>query len=64
MNRVALAKRARRFKAASLVGFDEFSMIGRQMLGKVKYKVEEALGADLAGVRRVRRQQGRQGDPA
>ena len=40
------------FKLASLFALDEFSMIGRQMFGKIKYKTEEVLGSerDDAGV--------------
>jgi len=38
-----LAARARRFRAARLFVLDEFSMIGRQMLGKIVFRVAEAL---------------------
>ena len=46
----ALVRRTRILKASSLLALDEFSMIGRKMLGKMKYRVEEALGAESAGV--------------
>ena len=34
-------ERSKRLEKASLNGFDEFSMIGRQMIGKVLYRSEE-----------------------
>ena len=37
-------KRLSRLKAASLFVLDEFSMVGRVMLGKVVYKTRECLG--------------------
>ena len=47
-------KRLRRLRTASLFVMDEFSMIGRQMLGKIVYRVEDTLGADRdAGVRKT-----------
>ena len=46
----ALARRTRILKASSLISLDEFSMTGRQMLGKIKYRVDEALGAESADV--------------
>ena len=46
----ALVRRTRILKASSLIALDEFSMIGRKMLGKMKYRVEEALGAESADV--------------
>ena len=46
----ALVRRTRILKASSLLALDEFSMIGRKMLGKMKYRVEEALGAESVDV--------------
>ena len=42
-------------RAASLFVMDEFSMIGRQMLGKIVFKVDDTLGGDRvdAGVRKT-----------
>ena len=42
-NQRLLQERARRFRAARLFILDEFSMIGRQMLGKLVFRVAEAL---------------------
>jgi hypothetical protein len=42
-NQRTLRERARRFRAARLFILDEFSMIGRQMLGKLVFRVAEAL---------------------
>ena len=41
-----LAKLARTYKLASLFGLDEFSMIGRQMLGKIKDRADQILGTE------------------
>ena len=41
-----LARRTRILRDCSLIAMDEFSMIGRIMMGKVKFRVDEALGAD------------------
>jgi hypothetical protein len=41
---VRFLDRQRRLRAAWLFVLDEFSMVGRQMLGKVVYRVGEALG--------------------
>ena len=38
--------RMRRLRAATLVVMDEFSMIGRQMMGKICFKANDMLGAD------------------
>ena len=66
-NESTLARRARRLKAATLIALDEFSMIGRQMLGKIKYEVDEALGSERGNVGRVRSMGGKDvmfsGDP-
>ena len=39
----------RRLRAATLFVMDEFSMIGRQMLGKIVYKVDDTLGSERSG---------------
>jgi len=38
-------ERARRLRNARLYVLDEFSMVGRTMLGKIEFRVQEALGA-------------------
>ena len=43
---MAFQRRLRRLRAASLIVMDEFSMIGRQMLGKIVYKFDDTLGAE------------------
>ena len=42
-----LAKLARCYKAATLFGLDEFSMIGRQMLGKISDRVDQVIGTEI-----------------
>ena len=42
-----LAKLARSYKAATLFGLDEFSMIGRQMLGKMSDRVDQVIGTEI-----------------
>ena len=37
-------ERQRRLKAATLLIFDEYSMVGRQMLGKIHFRLHEYLG--------------------
>ena len=43
-------KKLRRLLAASVVVMDEFSMIGRQMMGKICFKANDILKKDRAGV--------------
>ena len=43
----AFLMKMQRMRQANLFVLDEFSMIGRQMMGKICFKVEEALGSTL-----------------
>ena len=38
-----------RFRAASLIVMDEFSMIGRITMGKICFKANDLLGSERAG---------------
>jgi len=49
----AFLRRVRRLRAASLVVMDDFSMIGRQMMGKVCFKAMDLLGAERVCVGQV-----------
>ena len=55
----AFLKRMSRLRAASLTVMDEFSMIGRIMMGKVCFKANDLLGSDQAGAGKLASMGGR-----